>query len=55
MVNRSEYVASQQLQNTIKRHNFKVSKNEASISGLAWFVLIFGAIGYLLTIAFFAG
>jgi hypothetical protein len=54
MQNRSEFTASQQLQATIKRHNFKVSKNESKPSTVAWFVLIFGAIGYLLTIAYFA-
>jgi hypothetical protein len=55
MHNRSEFTASQQLQSTIKRHNFKVSKNETKQSTVAWFVLIFGAVGYLLSIAYFAG
>jgi hypothetical protein len=55
MYNRSEFTTSQQLQATIKRHNFKVSKNESKPSTAAWFVLIFGAVGYLLSIAYFAG
>jgi proteasome assembly chaperone (PAC2) family protein len=53
MYNRSEYVTSQQLQATIKRHNFKVSKNKTTISGFAILILVFGAIGFMLAIAFF--
>jgi hypothetical protein len=55
MHNRSEFTASQQLQATIKRHNSKVSKNETTISTAAWFVLIFGAIGFMLSVAYFSG
>jgi hypothetical protein len=54
MYNRSEFQANQFLAQTVKRHNFKVSKNETTISTAAWFVLIFGAIGFLLSIAYFA-
>jgi hypothetical protein len=54
MHNRSEFTASQQLQATIKHHNFKVSKNETKPSIVAWFILIFGAVGYLLSLAYFA-
>ena len=54
MHNRSEFQANQFLAQTVKRHNFKVSKNESTISTIAWFVLIFGTVGFMMSIAYFS-
>ena len=54
MHNRSELAANQFLAAQQKRYNKKLDRKN-TVSGLAWFILVFGLIGYFLSIAFFAG
>lgn len=53
MYNRSEYKANMQLVNTSTFSRGVSAKRKSEVSGLAWFVLIFGAIGFMLTVAYF--
>lgn len=53
MQNRSEFTANQFLSGQQKRYNKKLERKN-TISNLALFVLVFGAIAYLLVISFFA-
>lgn len=52
MHNRSESVANQFLSGQQKRYNKQLDRKN-TISGLAVFVLVFGAIGFLFTVAYF--
>lgn len=53
MHNRSELAANQFLAGQQKRYNKRLDRKNTP-SNLALFVLVFGAIGYLLVISFFA-
>lgn len=53
MHNRSEFQAHQFLSGQQKRYNKKIERKNTP-SNLALFVLVFGAIAYLLSIAYFA-
>ena len=53
MQNRSELTANEFLSGQQKRYNKRLDRKNTP-SNLAVFVLVFGAIGFLLTIAFFA-
>jgi hypothetical protein len=53
-MNRSEYTANQFLAQTVKRQNYLVQREQTSISVAAVFVLVFGAVGFMLSVAYFA-
>ena len=53
MQNRSEFTANQFLSGQQMRYNKRLDRKNTP-SNLALFVLIFGAIGFLLAISFFA-
>lgn len=55
MQNRSEYTANIQLVNTSTFSRGVSAKRKSSVSAVAVFVLVFGAIGFILAVAFFAG
>jgi hypothetical protein len=52
--NRSELIANQFLSGQQKRYNNRLERKN-TVSGLAWFILVFGLVGYFLSVAFFAG
>lgn len=52
MYNRSEFTANQFLSGQQKRYNKRLDRKNTP-SNLAVFVLVFGAIGFMLSIAYF--
>ena len=53
-MNKSEYEANRFLAQSTKRYNSSISKKENTIPGFAGFVAVFWAIGFLLSVAYFA-